>query len=64
MFAISKERSKQLEFLESAKTWCQSLKKCNGYSRHGFDGFEWTINAVINIYEEQSKLGFEYLLTA
>ncbi|KAL4135438.1 hypothetical protein QTP88_007047 [Uroleucon formosanum] len=65
MCAISKERPKQLEFFENAKTWCQSLKKCSGHSRpYSFDGLEWTINAVINIYEGQSKLGFEYLLTA
>ncbi|KAL4083888.1 hypothetical protein QTP88_029204 [Uroleucon formosanum] len=65
MCAISKERPKQLEFLENAKTWCQSLKKCSGHSRpYSFNGLEWTINAVINIYEEQSKLGFKYLLTA
>jgi len=50
MCAISKERLKQLEFLESTKTWCQSLKKCSGHSRpYSFDGLEWTINAVINI---------------
>jgi len=28
------------------------------------DELEWTINAVINIYEKQSKLGLEHLLIA
>jgi len=62
---ISKKRPKQLEFLKKSIVWCQSLKKCKGHSRpYSFDGLEWTINAIKNIYEEQKLLGFYYLLTA
>ncbi|CAI6351142.1 unnamed protein product [Macrosiphum euphorbiae] len=63
--AISEERPLIRLQLEEAKRWCSQLKKCKGHGRpYTFDGLEWTINAILGVYEEQKKIGFHYLLTA
>lgn len=58
--AIFEERQqKRRLYLEDAKNWCSQLKKCKGHSRpYTFDGLEWTIHAILSIYEEQKKKRF------
>lgn len=56
-----------LEFLTYAKEWNLNLIKISnkGNTRPPcFDGMVLTINAILQLYEDQKKYNFEYLLTA
>jgi len=67
--ALSDKCPRQLEFLLKAKTWFESLKKISADPKIPlrdvrpacFDGMVWTINAI-TLYEEQIKIGYNYLL--
>lgn len=69
--ALSDKCPRQLEYLLKAKTWFESLKKIPADPKKSskdlrpacFDGMVWTINAITMIYEEQIKIGYNYLLT-
>lgn len=65
--ALSDKCPQQLVLLEKAKSWFQTLKILSQNSKHTrpvcFDGMEWTINAMIMLFEEQKMNGYSYLLT-
>jgi len=57
--ALSDKCPQQLELLEKAKGWFKTLKTVSPNQKNTrpvcFDGMEWTINAMILLFEEQKK---------
>lgn len=65
--ALSDKCPQQLALLVKAKEWFKTLNIVSPNQKTirpiCFDGMEWTINAMIMLFEEQKKMGYHYLLT-
>lgn len=64
--ALSDICPQQLMLLQNAKKWFETLTISQSRKNSRpvcFDGMEWTINAIILLFEEQKKVGYSYLLT-
>lgn len=65
--ALSDKCPQQLALLVKAKECFKTLNIVSPNQKNirpiCFDGMEWTINAMIMLFEEQKKIGYHYLLT-